>query len=76
MNWRKSAHCVEDSGCIAAGTWRKSTYSSMASSDGCIGAGTGLGVVGVKDTTLGDASPVLEFSTSAWKSFTLSLAAV
>lgn len=60
---------------IQASTWRKSTYSGPGSAQGCVGTGTGEGLVGVRDTTMHEASPVIAFSPRAWSAFTRSLKA-
>ena len=46
--------------------WRKSSYS--ANNGACVEAGTGPGVVGVRDSAL-PGSPVLEFSSEEWRRF-------
>jgi Domain of unknown function (DUF397) len=67
--WRKASYSGSQGGnCIEAATWRKASYS--AHNGGCVAAGTGAGVVGVRDTQLGDESLVLEFSSVAWAQFT------
>jgi hypothetical protein len=68
--WRKSTYSATGN-CVEAGTWRKASYS--VHNGGCVGAGTGPGVVGVRDTQLGQDSPVLEVSPAAWARFTGSL---
>ena len=55
--------------------WRKSSHSTATN---CIEAGTGPGVVGVRDSALiraGLPSPVLEFTAAAWSAFTSALKA-
>jgi hypothetical protein len=50
--------------------WRKSSYSQAA--NGCVEIGataTTPTVVGVRDSKLGDASPVLSFSPKAFRAF-------
>jgi hypothetical protein len=69
-NWRKSRHSAVGN-CVATASWRKASYS--VHNGGCVGAGTGPGVVGVKDTQLGEDSPVLEFSPRAWQAFAATL---
>lgn len=64
--WRKSSYSAVGN-CVEAATWRKASYS--VHNGGCVGAGTGPGVVGVRDTQLGADSPVLEFSKAAWARF-------
>ncbi len=49
------------------GRWRKSTYSSQHGN--CLAAASDGGVL-VRDTHLGDASPVLKVPPGAWRSFT------
>jgi hypothetical protein len=66
--WRKSSYSGSQGGnCIEAATWRKASYS--VHNGGCVGAGTGPGVVGIRDTQLGEASPVLKVSPAAWTAF-------
>lgn len=69
-NWRKSRHSAVGN-CVAAATWRKASYS--VHNGGCVGAGTGPGVVGVRDTQLPDDSLILEFTPRAWLTFTTAL---
>ncbi|REF36945.1 DUF397 domain-containing protein [Thermasporomyces composti] len=47
--------------------WRKSSYSCANGS--CVEVGTDGTHVGVRDTKLGEASPVLVFSMAAWREF-------
>jgi Domain of unknown function (DUF397) len=65
--WRKSSHSALGN-CIEAATWRKASRS--VHNGACVAAGTGAGVVGVRDTQLGEGSPVLEFSPVTWRAFT------
>lgn len=48
-------------------TWRKSTFSAE---NGCVEVGPSTTAVGVRDTKLGDVSPVLVFPRPAWAEFT------
>lgn len=41
----------------------------------CLEAGNGPGVVGVRDSQLGESSPVLEVTVEAWRGFTRRLRA-
>ena len=50
-------------------TWRRS---SRCETGACVEAGNGPGIVGVRDSAL-EGSPVLEFSVTAWASFTAGL---
>lgn len=49
-----------------ARTWRKASYSTNGAS--CVEVRL-LGTVDVRDTKLGDASPVLAFEPAAWTDF-------
>ena len=51
--------------------WRKSSYSFA--NGNCVEVGQDGPVVGVRDTRLGDASPVLVFDAGAWRRFTATL---
>lgn len=57
MNWRTSTHSGHNGQCAEVASWGKSRR----------------GVIGVRDSKLGVASPVLEFSPGAWQAFTGSL---
>jgi hypothetical protein len=46
--------------------WRKSTTSD---SGGCVEVACVDGIVGVRDTKAGDASPVLKFNRAEWTAF-------
>lgn len=48
--------------------WRKSSYSG-ANGGGCVEAGNRRDGVMIRDSKLGDASPVLAFSVEAWRRF-------
>lgn len=50
--------------------WRKSSHSSY--NGNCVEAGQGPGVIGVRDSKLGQ-SPVLAFRSDAWRAFTAAL---
>lgn len=87
MRWRASSSC--DSGqCIQVASWRTSTRSagngacleaasfrrsSKCVTGECVEAGHGPGIVGVRDSVLGEASPVLEFPAEAWRRFAADL---
>ena len=48
-------------------TWRKSTFSSA---DGdCTEVAFAGDLIGVRDSKLGDASPILEFTQKEWRAF-------
>lgn len=67
-NWRKSRYSNPNGACVETASWRKASYSN--SQGACIEAGHGSGVISVRDSQLGDASLVLEFSPAAWAAFT------
>lgn len=52
---------------ITAANWGKSTFSG--NNGGCVEVATLPGWVGVRDTKLGDASPVLAFTNAEWIAF-------
>jgi hypothetical protein len=68
-NWRKSSRSAADGNCVEVGQagWRKSSRSG--STENCVGVKADERVVGVRDTKLDDAGPVLEFPASAWRMF-------
>ncbi|MGH3565527.1 MAG: DUF397 domain-containing protein [Pseudonocardia sp.] len=53
----------------AATDWHKASYSN-GNDSGCVEVGTVPGLVGVRDTKLGDASPILAFTEAEWAAFT------
>lgn len=68
-NWRKSSYSQGQNGCVevASANWRKASYSQGA--NGCVEVGSSAAVVGVRDTKLGPASPILAFSHESWSAF-------
>jgi hypothetical protein len=64
--YRKSSRSNGDSYCLEA-AYRKSSRSNFHSC--CTEAALRSGTVLVRDSKLGDASPVLEFSPAAWADF-------
>lgn len=72
-SWFKSSHSNSQGACVETASWRKSGYCHNGPS--CVQAGHGPGVVGVRDSQLGAASLVLEFSPGAWAQFTSGLKA-
>lgn len=64
--WRKSSYSQAANGCVEVG-WRKSSYSQAQ--NGCVEIGSSATVVGVRDSKLGGASPVLTFSRKAFAAF-------
>ena len=65
--WRKSSSSGL-SDCIEAASWRKPRRS--VNNGACVEIGDGPAVVGVRDSKLGDDSPVLKWSPDAWRAFT------
>jgi Domain of unknown function (DUF397) len=88
MDWRKSSYSFQHN-CVEAASWRTSSYSfanhncveaaswrtpSRSMSNGhCVSVGLGESMVGVRDSRLGDVSPVLEFGGEAWRRFLAAL---
>jgi hypothetical protein len=52
----------------AADNWHKASFSGGANG-GCVEVGTVPGLVGVRDTKQGDASPILAFTPPVWAAF-------
>jgi hypothetical protein len=52
----------------AATNWHKAS-SSQGQENGCVEVGSVPGVVGVRDTKLGAASPILPFAVTDWETF-------
>jgi len=71
--WVKSSHSAYNGDCVEAASYR--TSSRSMSNGQCVEVGTGPGVVGARDSRLGDSSPVLEFTPQAWLAFTAALKA-
>lgn len=73
-SWRKSSYSGNNEGgsnCVEVGGWRKATASQM--NGGCVEAGSGDGVVGVRDTKQNGEGPTLLFTPAAWSEFLASL---
>jgi hypothetical protein len=56
----------------AASNWHKSSRSTDQNG-ACVEAGSAAGLVGVRDTTLAPASPILAFPDTAWSAFLTAL---
>jgi hypothetical protein len=63
--WHKSSHSQGSNDCVEVSGWRKSSY-SQGENDCVEVAGDAQGWVGVRDSKLGAASPVLLVSMPAW----------
>ncbi|MBA8826918.1 hypothetical protein FHX42_004297 [Saccharopolyspora lacisalsi] len=53
------------------GAWRKSTRSQGQNT--CVEVGSAPGLTGVRDSKLGEESPVLAFTSHQWRAFVVSL---
>ncbi|CAM3961573.1 DUF397 domain-containing protein [Kibdelosporangium persicum] len=56
----------------AATNWHKATF-SQGGENGCVEVGSVPGIVGVRDTKLGAASPILAFTPEKWEIFAAGL---
>lgn len=72
-NWRVPGRSYSNGACVTVGSWRKPSASLTAGH--CVAAGDSGGIVGVRDSKLGDGSLTLEFPPRAWRAFTCALAA-
>jgi hypothetical protein len=52
----------------AATNWHKASF-SQGGENGCVEVGSVPGLVGVRDTKLGAASPILVFAPEEWEAF-------
>ena len=68
--WRKPRRSFSNSNCVEA-RWRKSSRS--ASNGNCAEARLAGGTVQVRDSKLGDGSPVLAFTPAQWAAFLATL---
>lgn len=68
INWHKASYSSGGGGnCVEVGVWRKSGYST--SNGSCVEiAGEDTGVA-VRDTKLGEDSPVLHYTPAEWDAF-------
>jgi hypothetical protein len=53
---------------LATVIWRKASYSQ--GQNGCVEVGSAPDVIGVRDSKLGPASPILAFGRTSWAAFT------
>jgi Domain of unknown function (DUF397) len=64
-SWRKSTHSTYNGTCVEVAAWRKSSRSN--SQGACVEAGSGPGVVGVRDSK--NPGPVMEVTQEGWGAF-------
>ena len=74
-DWRTSSFSYNGNSCLEAGSFRTSTFS--VGNGACVQIAAplpdfGVGML-VRDSKLGELSPVLAFSITAWRSFTAQL---
>jgi hypothetical protein len=68
IHWRESSFSNGASACVEVGRWVTSSYSQ--GNGNCVAAmGLEDGGVAVRDTKLGEASPVLRFNADEWAAF-------
>lgn len=66
--WKKSSYSQGQNDCVevaTTATWKKSSHSQ--GQDDCVEVASGPGAVYLRDSKLGDASPVLSLSTTQWR---------
>lgn len=66
--WRKSSFSGNSGNCVEVADFRKSSHSEQS----CVEVGSTTEVL-VRDTKLGEDSPVLRVAPEAWKSFLASI---
>lgn len=68
--WRKSSYSAAGNGCVEVdflaprAGWRKSSYSAQA--NGCVEVDFAGARVEIRDTKLGEASPIIGFTAEQW----------
>ncbi|QIZ39385.1 DUF397 domain-containing protein [Saccharopolyspora sp. ASAGF58] len=68
--WRKSSYSAANGSCIEVANfenWQKSNYSGQSGS--CVEVGQVVDLVGMRDSKLGNDSPVLTVSRVRWADF-------
>jgi hypothetical protein len=69
--WRKASYSQGQNDCVevaVATNWRKASYSQ--GQNGCVEVGSVPDVIGVRDSKLGPAGPILAFGQAGWAAFT------
>jgi len=65
--WRKATAIIGNGACVEVAGWQKSSHSQAGE---CVEVATGKpGGVYVRDSKLGDTSPILTFTAADWQSF-------
>jgi hypothetical protein len=72
-NWRKSQRSNSQGACVEAGNFRKASYSMQDLQGNCVEVGDTETFVVVRDTKLGEESPVLMFDNTSWGKFLQSI---
>jgi Domain of unknown function (DUF397) len=68
VNWRKSSYSNPSGNCVQVGVWRKSSLSTGVG-DSVEISGAEDGDFLMRDSKLGDQSPVLKFTPDEWDAF-------
>nr|WP_083466555.1 DUF397 domain-containing protein [Kibdelosporangium sp. MJ126-NF4]CEL16673.1 hypothetical protein [Kibdelosporangium sp. MJ126-NF4]CTQ88976.1 hypothetical protein [Kibdelosporangium sp. MJ126-NF4] len=67
--WRKSSRSATSGECVEVGSWRKSSCSATQGQCVEVGATPDPTVMAVRDSKLGDGSPILMFSRGGFAAF-------
>ncbi|SDK59767.1 protein of unknown function [Glycomyces sambucus] len=67
-NWKKSSRSNQQGGQCLEARWKKSSRSN-SQGGACVEARSHQGVAQVRDTKLGESSPILEASAADWTAF-------
>lgn len=65
--WRKSSHSASNGTCVELAEWRKASFSNQG--DECVELAQADDVIAVRDSKLGDDSPILEFTRAELRAF-------
>jgi hypothetical protein len=71
VQWKTSSFSNNGGQCVEVGVWKKSTASGPWTTDNCVevAGGENLEEILVRDTKLGEDSPVLHFNREEWNAF-------